>query len=107
LNTCGATSWGRRTGAPTRPPSFLRPGVPSQLTTCCGKCKEPATHITLVVDEFGGIAGLVTIEDALEEIVGDLTDEHDRSEVQVEDLGNGVFRVPARLPIDELGELFA
>jgi len=68
--------------------------------------QRTATHIALVVDEFGGIAGLVTIEDALEEIVGDLTDEHDRSEVQVEDLGNGVFRVPARLPIDELGELF-
>ncbi len=68
--------------------------------------QRTATHMALVVDEFGGIAGLVTIEDALEEIVGDLTDEHDRSELQVEDLGNGVFRVPARLPIDELGELF-
>lgn len=60
----------------------------------------------MVVDEYGGVAGLVTIEDALEEIVGELTDEHDRPEPEVEDLGEGVLRVPARLGVDELGELF-
>lgn len=65
-----------------------------------------ASHIAMVVDEYGGIAGLVTIEDALEEIVGELTDEHDRSAPEVEDLGDGVYRVPARLGRDELGELF-
>jgi len=65
-----------------------------------------ASHIAMVVDEYGGIAGLVTIEDALEEIVGELTDEHDPSALAVEDLGDGVFRVPARLGRDELGELF-
>jgi CBS domain containing-hemolysin-like protein len=65
-----------------------------------------ASHIAIVVDEFGGIAGLVTIEDALEEIVGELTDEHDRAAPEVERLEDGIFRVPARLPLDELGELF-
>ncbi|GED11390.1 hemolysin family protein [Cellulosimicrobium cellulans] len=65
-----------------------------------------SSHIAMVVDEYGGIAGLVTIEDALEEIVGELTDEHDRPEPEVEDLGEGVLRVPARLGVDELGELF-
>ncbi len=65
-----------------------------------------ASHVAMVVDEYGGIAGLVTIEDALEEIVGELTDEHDRSGPEVEDLGDGVYRVPSRLPVDELGELF-
>lgn len=65
-----------------------------------------ASHMALVVDEFGGIAGLVTIEDALEEIVGELTDEHDRATPEVEELGDGRFRVPSRLPLDELGELF-
>ncbi|MCV2393927.1 hemolysin family protein [Actinotalea sp. M2MS4P-6] len=65
-----------------------------------------SSHLALVVDEFGGIAGLVTMEDALEEIVGELTDEHDRTGPEVEDLGDGRFRVPARLPVDELGELF-
>ena len=65
-----------------------------------------SSHIAMVVDEYGGIAGLVTIEDALEEIVGELTDEHDRPEAQVEGLDDGVFRVPARLALDELGDLF-
>jgi len=65
-----------------------------------------SSHIAMVVDEYGGIAGLVTIEDALEEIVGELTDEHDRPEAQVEALADGVFRVPARLALDELGDLF-
>jgi CBS domain containing-hemolysin-like protein len=65
-----------------------------------------ASHMAVVVDEYGGIAGLVTIEDALEEIVGELTDEHDPSGPVVEDLGDGTFRVPARLGKDELGELF-
>ncbi|MGN7703612.1 hemolysin family protein [Cellulosimicrobium sp. 22601] len=65
-----------------------------------------SSHIAMVVDEYGGIAGLVTIEDALEEIVGELTDEHDRPEPEVEDIGEGVLRVPARVGVDELGELF-
>jgi len=65
-----------------------------------------ASHIAMVVDEYGGIAGLVTIEDALEEIVGELTDEHDPSALAVEEVSEGVYRVPARLGRDELGELF-
>jgi CBS domain containing-hemolysin-like protein len=68
--------------------------------------QDGTSHMAMVVDEYGGIAGLVTIEDALEEIVGELTDEHDPTAPVVEDLGDGVFRVPARLGRDELGELF-
>lgn len=63
-------------------------------------------HMALVVDEYGGIAGLVTIEDVLEELVGEMVDEHDQAAPEIEQLDTGVFRVPARLPIDELGELF-
>lgn len=63
-------------------------------------------HMAMTVDEYGGIAGLVTMEDLLEEVVGDLTDEHDRAEPEVEELGEETFRVPARLGLDELGELF-
>ncbi|WP_136313680.1 hemolysin family protein [Actinomyces procaprae] len=63
-------------------------------------------HIALAVDEYGGIAGLVTLEDLLEEVVGELTDEHDHAEPIAEDLGAGTFRVPVRLGLDALGELF-
>lgn len=64
-------------------------------------------HMALLVDEYGGIAGLVTIEDVLEEIVGEITDEYDTDEVApIEDLGDGSYRVSARLPVEDLGELF-
>ena len=63
-------------------------------------------HMVLAVDEYGGTAGLVTMEGLLEEVVGELTDEHDHAEPEVEELGQGRYRVPARLGLDELGELF-
>ncbi len=65
-----------------------------------------SNHLAMVVDEYGGIAGLVSLEDIIEELVGDISDEYDREIVVVADLGDGRFRVSARLPIDELGELF-
>ena len=65
-----------------------------------------SNHLAMVVDEYGGIAGLVTLEDLIEELVGDISDEYDRDVVEFEDLGDGHFRVSARLPVDELGELF-
>jgi magnesium and cobalt exporter, CNNM family len=64
------------------------------------------THMVIVVDEYGGTAGLVTIEDILEEIVGEITDEYDVERPPVEHLPDGAVRVTARLPIEDLGEIF-
>jgi CBS domain containing-hemolysin-like protein len=63
-------------------------------------------HIAVVVDEYGGTAGLITIEDVLEEIVGEITDEYDEEEVVVEHLADGSIRVSSRYPVDDLDELF-
>jgi CBS domain containing-hemolysin-like protein len=61
-------------------------------------------HMAVVVDEYGGTAGVVTMEDLLEEIVGEITDEYDIEEPQLERLTDGTLRVPGRTPIDDVNE---
>src|SRR5689334_21200419 len=61
-------------------------------------------HMAVVVDEYGGTAGVVTMEDLLEEIVGEITDEYDIEEPQLERLADGTLRVPGRTPIDDVNE---
>ncbi|WP_344014920.1 hemolysin family protein [Streptomyces thermospinosisporus] len=68
--------------------------------------QKERNHVAVAVDEYGGTAGIVTIEDILEEIVGEITDEYDRELPPVEDLGENRFRVTARLGIGDLGELY-
>jgi len=64
------------------------------------------THIAIVADEYGGTAGLVTIEDLLEEIVGEIFDEYDSAVPLVVEAEDGSLLVDARLPIDDLNERF-
>ena len=67
--------------------------------------QEQKKHMAIVVDEFGDVAGLVTMEDLLEEIVGEIADEYDRGEPLVEPVDDNTLRVKGSMPIDELAEL--
>jgi CBS domain containing-hemolysin-like protein len=88
---------------------ILRPApvVPESMRAadCLREMRQRKSHMAIVIDEYGGTAGLVTIEDLLEEIVGEISDEYDREEPNIEPLPDGDYRVNARLGIDEVNEL--
>jgi CBS domain containing-hemolysin-like protein len=72
---------------------------------CLREMRKRKSHMVIVIDEYGGTSGLVTLEDLLEEIVGEIADEYDREEPNVEPLPDGDYRVNARLDVDEVNEL--
>jgi len=86
-----------------RPASFIPISKP--IDAQLRDFKASRTHIAIVSDEYGGTAGLVTIEDILEEIVGEIHDEYDDEEPEVEQEEGRRFWVSGRLTLDELSEL--
>lgn len=87
-----------------RPILFVPPSM--KLIDLLTKMQKTHIHMALVVDEYGGTDGLLTIEDLVEQIVGDIEDEHDITEgVLMRELSDGTLHVDARLPIEELEDL--
>ncbi|HTS98978.1 MAG TPA: CNNM domain-containing protein [Streptosporangiaceae bacterium] len=87
-----------------RPATFVPESKP--IDALLREMQARQIHLAIVIDEYGGTAGLVTIEDILEEIVGEIADEYDKEQPPVEWIGEGRARVTARLPVTELEELF-
>jgi CBS domain containing-hemolysin-like protein len=67
--------------------------------------RQETFHIALVYDEYGSTSGLVTLEDLIEELVGEISDEYDREEAQIEKVDDDTYRVNGRLPIDDVNDL--
>ncbi|GAA1237731.1 hemolysin family protein [Oryzihumus leptocrescens] len=87
-----------------RPAQFVPESKP--VDDLLREMQRDQSHVAIVVDEYGGTAGLVTIEDVIEEIVGEIADEYDRESPGVETLPDGSVRVPATMHVDDLAELF-
>lgn len=88
-----------------RTPLFIPDSKP--LDELLNEMQRTRIHIAVLIDEYGGVAGLISIEDILEEIVGEIADEYDQDEISpVEELGEGTFRVVGKLSLDDLMELY-
>jgi len=86
-----------------RPASFVP--ETKRVSELLKEMQARRTHLAIVVDEYGGTAGLVTLEDLIEELVGEIVDEFDADDPLLEPLPNGDWRVSARLSLDEVNEL--
>ena len=88
----------------SRPATFVPESMRAE--TLLQQMKRDAVHVCLVIDEHGGISGLVTLEDLIEELVGEIADEYDRVAAEFVELGEGRYRVSARLSLEDVGDLF-
>jgi CBS domain containing-hemolysin-like protein len=86
-----------------RPAQFMPESM--RAAECLREMRRRKSHMVIVIDEYGGTSGLVTLEDLLEEIVGEIADEYDSEEPNIEPLPDGDYRVNARLDVDEVNEL--
>ncbi|MGW8483611.1 hemolysin family protein [Microbacterium sp. NPDC055903] len=95
-------------GVPVRPIARPATFVPESMRaeTLLQQMKRDAVHVCLVIDEHGGISGLVTLEDLIEELVGEISDEYDHGPAEVVELGDARYRVSARLSLEDVGDLF-
>ncbi len=85
-------------------PAYFVPET-KNISKLLKEMQQKQTHMAIVLDEYGGTAGLVTIEDLLEEIVGEIFDEYDLEEAMVEVLSHNSYRIDGRAPMDEVREL--
>jgi CBS domain containing-hemolysin-like protein len=83
-----------------RPPYFISENM--RTVDILKEFQSKRFHMAIVTDEYGGISGLITIEDILEEIVGDIRDEHDKEETRIQTLDDGTVLVDARVDVEEL-----
>ena len=91
------------TASAVRPALFIPESKP--LGELLDEFQEKRVHMAIVVDEYGGVSGIVTIEDLLEEIVGEIRDEFDVGEIEVESVGENEFLMDARIGIEQINEL--
>ncbi len=86
------------------PPVFIQESTP--ITKLLRDFQEKKNHMAIVTDEFGGVRGLITLEDVIEEIVGEIDDEHDQEESELRVLGEKVILVDAKIDIEEVEQYF-
>lgn len=99
------SAWRTRPVRPIARPAVFVPES-MRAESLLQQMKRDAVHVCMVIDEHGGVSGLVTLEDLIEELVGEIADEYDRGPADFVDLGDGRFRVNSRLPLEDVGDLF-